>query len=151
MELQKNRDIKFRAWSYFYKKMYYDVYNLDGYIEIWNGEDSYNKLGCSCNKCYENKGKFYVSIMQYIGYKDKYDEEIYEGDIIKRFNDNDEIEYGIVKYDIVSFTVERKSLKNPELQHIEYELEFFEDCEIIGNIYENNDLFENMKLKKKDK
>ncbi len=71
-----------------------------------------------------------VEIKQYTGLKDKNDKEIYEGDILKGW---------LLDYDTSSSVVEwSDSGWSP---NIEGECEvYWDDCEIIGNIYENPEL-----------
>ena len=77
------------------------------------------------------------SVGQYIGLKDKNKKEIFEGDIIKYF---DEPPLGIVYYNdsLGAFMIDWK---------FEYEPNYFNDCdidqiEVIGNIYDNPELLE---------
>lgn len=66
--------------------------------------------------------------MQYTGLKDKNGKLIYEGDIISRGEDR-----GVIKYDdeTASYYIRWKESET-----------FIEDCEVIGNIYENPELLE---------
>lgn len=113
-----------------------------------------------------------IDMMQYIGLNDKFDKEIYEGDIVKRIyypigGRPDVYEYsyiGVVKYNYNSFGVVNKlkigtQLKSKEcLSHEKNykkvykhptagedwfdKMVTFSDLEVIGNIYENSELIE---------
>lgn len=116
------REIKFRCWNKEHKKMYeqQDPYVIQAVIF---GND-YNGV---------------VEVMQYIGLKDKNGKEIYEGDILKLFNDEigsdipcnfiGEVEY----YESGFFVDNHKDYGCPVFQEIAEWL-------IIGNIYENPEL-----------
>lgn len=73
-------------------------------------------------------------LLQYTGLKDKNDNEIYEGDIVKCEESNITCK---VIFQKAMFMLEWK--ENDELQH--YGLEAF-TLEVIGNIYENAELLE---------
>ena len=70
----------------------------------------------------------YEEIQFCTGLKDKNGELIYEGDIISRGEDR-----GVIKYDdeTASYYIRWKESET-----------FIEDCEVIGNIYENPELLE---------
>ena len=90
-----------------------------------------------------------IELMQYTGLKDKNGKEIYEGDIVKvKLYKGEEEEYflGKVEYFGSNFIVDSD---NNSDYHV-YDLDGFgidfkynlEDCEVIGNIYENPELLE---------
>ena len=108
------REIKFRAWNKRRKEMDYcgDLYWFEENYVRDNGDD-------------------YWEIMQYTGLKDRYDVEIYEGDIIQN-------EYGskmVVKYEEIQ---ESDDMTAPG---IGYQFHTYtEEMEVIGNVHENPEL-----------
>lgn len=121
-------DIKFRAWCYLNKKMYYSVVQYLGCLRI--SEDlGYRDGSLSLHSLIASRELF--SVMQFTGLRDKNEKEIYEGDII--FHPH----YGagkIVYAEACFCTV-----------HCDVETELyncFYDCKIIGNIHENPELLE---------
>jgi uncharacterized phage protein (TIGR01671 family) len=123
-----NEKIKFRAWDRELKRMF-EVSQLD-FSDWW----VQCKIPTDAPK--ENGGAFYGErnsfkndkndrhiLMQYTGLKDKNEKEIYEGDIvIPQYNGFSafEVKFEKGKYNIADFKTD--------------------ECEVIGNIFENVDL-----------
>ena len=111
------RDIEFRCWDTGINFMYYDTDCYNIYNENDNGlhsgyEDKYGTW-------HQNK------LMQFTGLRDKNNVKIYEGDII-------DVQYNYIKNAIVKFN-------NGKYNVADYVLS---KCEVIGNIYQNPELFE---------
>jgi uncharacterized phage protein (TIGR01671 family) len=134
-----NREIKCRAWNKREKKMYQADF-FDEFFVINQG-----KVGSITGDIQDDGSSFYVDysrsddwkVMQYNGLKDKNGEEIYEGDIIKWFDEIGEntnlfkVEYDEAHWIIVpiSEAMDGWYLGNHLL-------------EVIGNIYENPELLQ---------
>lgn len=120
------REIKFRAWDQNLKKFNDDhgAYDTEG-IEL-------NEL----IRFYQAKN---FVLMQYTGLKDKNGKEIYEGDILEGFVDVS----GERRLYVVSYNTEYAGF-HPFIE-CDYEAAtyYVEPLEIIGNIYENEDLLTN--------
>ncbi len=121
---------KFRAWNGKYMQTDDFYVDPDGDVRIIKeqlyGGDSY--VGWADN----------WKLMQYIGVNDKYDEEIYEGDIIK-FNSFDDLK---IKTGVVNFADGSFRITVDDYFHAYRWIDY--DCEIIGNIYENKDQITNL-------
>jgi uncharacterized phage protein (TIGR01671 family) len=115
------REIKFRAFD--------DGAMIYSHTNLIN--DPYSQLGYFFNKiCPE------AIVMQFTGLLDKNGNEVYEGDILK-FPTSllDPCDLGAYELESVKYREGCYFLSNGEFLH-----NWNEDCEIIGNIYENPNL-----------
>lgn len=130
----EQRKIRFKAWDEVDKKM----------VEItaFNFVDGYGKPVPSVIKViYKDGKKFYdamsmsVILLQFIGLKDRYGKEIYEGDILRRIGGSEikeEYEYYIVE-------IKDQRFAYPMGKPNEWS-DIFKLDEVVGNIYENPEL-----------
>lgn len=131
------REIKFRAWEKSTNSMVYDVQNVSKKRII--GESA-------CESFQEVVDSWEYETMQYTGLKDKNVKEIYEGDIIE-FNNNDyartaghlddEIIIAKVEYHCGHYGLKEA---NGQLHDLYVSLVNDEEAEIIGNVYEDENL-----------
>lgn len=157
-----SREIKFRAWQKYHKKMLevLDIGFKDG--EVNSVKVKYPEDTIPPVVTYKkNDEKFWIDddcikLMQYTGLKDKNGEEIYEGDIVKSkmylpIGDGSRervlSDKGVMCYDKLGIL----AIKTDEYNEKPCYSDFFHtielsDCEfeieVIGNIYENPELLE---------
>ncbi len=123
------REIKFRAWDENNKYIVPDFDNwLDFKGQYWTIPDrTYDTPNIEIVKM---QG---IILMQYTGLTDKFGKEIYEGDIVNIDGLNVKVEWYNGAWTVEYFTSPQRSY-----------LSVFDetDVEIIGNIYENQNLIE---------
>ena len=113
-----NREIKFRAWEKEEKKMILPK-NVTDNINIF-------ARGCLSSN---------IELMQYTGIKDKNGTEIYEGDILELYDEEDffKVEY---QAEDVRFLLTSNSIC------VSFEYYSQGEIEVVGNIYENSKLLQ---------
>lgn len=132
------RDIKFRAWDKVAKAMspefvLFGEFTLMGAVHSWQ-----HHVGNTAKTSLEALDD--LEIMQFTGLKDKNGKEIYEWDIIKwKFVDAgepyDDMEYTeVVEWDECGFFLDGGAPLTVAI----------DDCEVIGNIYENPELLKTL-------
>lgn len=132
------KNTKFKVYDYDSKTMY----GQEDLIIIFDnvGEDVY------VYKDEKVVPLFRYELLQYIGSNDTFDNEIYEGCIVKRtdltpvaeFYGKEEI--GIVKYKNAQFVLETSEDKYYEISSDGIFYINMADYEVIGNVYENTEL-----------
>lgn len=135
------REIKFRAWEWGHELTHGIgwasspmVWKMNYEPKIWGSETVTEGDRVNLNEALNNGGTADYDIehksifMQYTGLKDKNDVEIYEGDIVKDSDEIGRVAYKPVQFWVVSSADERSWLGG------------WENCEVIGNIYENPDM-----------
>lgn len=123
-----NREIKFRMWNDYDKKMIHWNELLEKNLANIFTIPSYNKW-----------------LMQYTGLHDKNGKEIYEGDIVK-ITGSKEIDIGKVIYEYDGFTVDVMNMDR--FYGRVHLLEKF--TEVIGNVFENGDILNDSKNTEKN-
>lgn len=123
------REIKFRAWDKFTKKM-------------WQWED-HNAFSTSKGSIKDWFTDHDLIPLQYTGIKDVEGVEIYEGDIVAYwYENNSELEtYAIIREDdccnmFAADVVDREIDPNDGL----FLTNLIDHCEVIGNIYQNPEM-----------
>ena len=130
------KEIKFRVWDKTFKMMLspelVDIDFNEGKIEVTTDTLRYEEV-------YTDEIKDFV-LMQYTNLKDKNGKEIYEGDILKVKFDTETINL-YVRYDMGEYRL----IKYGEWEDGLYDCMWFHEVEVVGNIYENEDLIKNIK------
>ena len=126
---------RYRAWDKTYKTMY----EADDILYI----DFEEKQICVKILFFERASLYDfddIVLMQSTGLKDKNGQEIFEGDIVKMAKDvySEPTYYGVVRHYGGAYRLESKQHGcELWLRHT--------DCEIVGNVYENRELLEEIK------
>ena len=127
------REIKFRVWD---KKI--KEYIVPEQFEILLLSDDEKTPVCNLNLS-NNIYDFYkaenIEVDMFTGLKDKYEKEIYEGDLVKLLDTIDEI-VCVVKYEYGAYILENGDYRE-ELSNCEERFLL-----AVGNIYENKKLME---------
>lgn len=132
------------------KNTKFKVYDYDSKI-MYNQEDliiTFDSIGEDVYVYKDGKVEplFRYELLQYIGSNDTFDNEIYEGYIVKRtdltpmaeFYGKEEI--GIVKYKNAQFVLETSEDRYYEISSDGIFYINMADYEVIGNVYENIEL-----------
>lgn len=122
------REIKFRAWTYWNNVQEYKMLHSDNITE----HKSFNAV----NFTFEIDGEFVKNIMQYTGLKDKYETEIYEGDIVIWESMHTQMPRVVEFYEGSFVVCGNKPLGLHGMQR---------GCKVIGNIFENSELLRRAK------
>jgi len=117
------REIKFRA------KTIEDIW-VYGYYFYSELEDKHYIIGESKDYGYQQMEVKKETVGQYTELKDKKDKEVYNGDIIKVYNGEDETEISSIRFDYGGFWA----------VDLDCEYGWPEDYEVIGNVHDNKDL-----------
>lgn len=127
------KELKIKAWLKKEKKMV-SIIGIDFNYEYIR----YTEDGNLFNENYKTAEFKNIELLQFTGLKDNGGQELYEADVIK-FNDGIDDIYGLISYDDEDGTY-RVSYENIT-EHLS-DLEG--DFEIVGNIFENPDLHEQL-------
>lgn len=127
------KEFKMKAWLKKEKKIV-AIIGIDFNYEYIR----YTEDGNLFNENYKTAAFKDIELLQFTGAKDKAGQEVYEADVIK-FNDGIDDIYGLISYDdedavyCVSYENVTEHLSN-----------MAGDFEIVGNIFENPDLHEQL-------
>lgn len=119
--MKKQREIRFRAWDEAGRKMI-----------VQNDYDAYDKHMTWQGAVYEKGRLLPYTLLQFTGIKDRKGKEIYEGDIV-RLDSWDPSIYQIA-FDRGAFYIANAD------RHEVGDIKYVEQCEVLGNIYENPEL-----------
>lgn len=125
------RQIKFRAWDTWNKKMVFkNLFDRNWYFHPKKSQLAY--------ECKTHKESLHSDIMQFTGIKDKDEKEIYEGDIVEYDvqDDGEKANYKVEWCEYGRWTLKRIGSKDwASVGTVEWEI-----TKKIGNIYENPEL-----------
>lgn len=127
------KEFKMKAWLKKEKKMV-AIIGIDFNYEYIRYTEDDNLF----NENYKTAEFKNIELLQFTGLKDNGGQELYEADVIK-FNDGIDDIYGLISYDYEDGTY-RVSYENITEHLSEREGDF----EIVGNIFENPDLHEQL-------
>ena len=127
------KEFKMKAWLKKEKKMV-AIIGIDFNYEYIR----YTEDGNLFNENYKTVAFKDIELLKFSGAKDKAGQELYEADVIK-FNDGIDDIYGLISYDDED-AVYCVSYENVT----EHLLNMAGDFEIVGNIFENPDLHEQL-------
>lgn len=147
--LDKINRLKFRAFNKITKEFVENANGIRDYSNI-EGDDGIKFCFHSFKTLYTVQNKSDWEFMQYIGITDSNKKEIFEGDILKNTYKSSEddktlFDYTYVEYDpfFAGYVMKRNKENN---------ITFFdsinwdkEKLEVVGNIYQNPELFEKIK------
>lgn len=134
------RELKFRAWvqpdSFNQKPTMFTGF---GFADIYSGYDEAN-VYCKDGQTWAEPDWETAKLMQYTGLKDKNGKEIYEGDILKERTGK----LSKVVWELDGWFVSGKWPDGYGPLSVQ-----LPDAEVIGNVYENPELFSNVNRIKK--
>lgn len=127
---------KFRAWINTEKRMIEtdDLLDIDYENEVVTTQQVYFENGLPDDRDLDNFVFEEIVLMQSTGLKDKNGKEIFEGDIVKMAKDvySEQTYYEVVRYRGGAYRLESKQHGcELWLRHT--------DCEVVGNVYENQE------------
>uniref|UniRef100_A0A6M3LNN1 Putative YopX protein n=2 Tax=viral metagenome TaxID=1070528 RepID=A0A6M3LNN1_9ZZZZ len=126
------REIKFRAYHKTQKQMFYSFYlDFRGKIGVWNHEETEIIFG----------DYPFLELMQYTGLHDKNGKEVFEGDIVRLSNVNDDGDEGKTCVAVMR-GFEATFDEIPDGWYYPMGSTAQAHREVIGNIYENQELLE---------
>lgn len=136
-----NKEIKFRAWDRFRKKIVANILTIKIHRDTENPcLIVYTDKKINLYQEIKESDKIYCNefeLLQYTGLKDKNGKEIFEGDIIEKtyysYHQPECSEIFKIIYNGLGFSFEH-------IKGRSYHTPFTEEIEVIGNIYENPEL-----------